>query len=204
LLDHQVHDGLANLVDARVGRVLSRQYDAVNAQRLVLRVVLDRDLALRIRQEDSPIRRPTNLAHPAHQTVRIHERCRHQLRGFVHREPEHEALIARALSVPVRHAARDVRGLRLYRREHSATVGVEPRRGARVTNLANRAPRDRRDVEARAGGDLAAYDDEAGLAKRLAGDAAQWILLEACVEHRIGNRVADLVGVPFAHRFGSK
>ncbi len=52
--------------------------------------------------------------------------------------------------------------------------------------------------------DLAADDDQVTLGVGLAGDAAVFILLQTGVENRIGNGVANLVGMAFADRLGGK
>ena len=46
--------------------------------------------------------------------------------------------------------------------------------------------------------------DEAGRGRGLAGDTAVGVLLENRVEHRVGDLVADLIGMTLGHRFGSK
>ena len=63
-----------------------------------------------------------------------------------------------------------------------------------VADLANRFARDLFDVELRLGGDLAADDHHVRLDVGLARDAAELVLREAGIEHRVGNRVGDLVG----------
>ena len=47
------------------------------------------------------------------------------------------------------------------------------------------------------GGDLAADDHDVALGVGLAGHAALGVLLEAGVEHRVGNGVTNLVGMSF-------
>src|SRR5439155_13236197 len=49
-------------------------------------------------------------------------------------------------------------------------------------------------------GDLAADDDRACHRRGLARDAGLGILLDALVEHRVGDLVAELVGVTLGHR----
>jgi hypothetical protein len=67
-----------------------------------------------------------------------------------------------------------------------------------VADLADRGARDLLEVELGLGGDLAADDDHVRLDERLTGDAAVLVLRQAGVEHRIGNRVGDLVRMAFA------
>lgn len=49
-----------------------------------------------------------------------------------------------------------------------------------------------------------ADQDHAGGGEAFAGDAAVPVLFEAGIEHRIGNLIADLVGMSFGHGFGRK
>ena len=57
-------------------------------------------------------------------------------------------------------------------------------------------------VHVRRGGDLAGHHGHAGGDQRLAGHAARGIIGEDGVEHRIGDRVGDLVGMTFGDGLG--
>lgn len=46
--------------------------------------------------------------------------------------------------------------------------------------------------------------DHAGRRRDLAGDMRVFILFQDCVEHRVGNLVAYLVGMPFRYGFRSE
>ena len=52
--------------------------------------------------------------------------------------------------------------------------------------------------------DLAADDDQVALGVGLAGDAAVFVLGQTGVEDRVGNRVANFIGVTFTNGFGRK
>ena len=64
--------------------------------------------------------------------------------------------------------------------------------------------RDLRDVDIAARGDLAHDVDKAGGDGRLAGHAAVGVFFKDRVEHRIGDLVADLVGMPLGDGFGGE
>src|SRR5208282_3233206 len=100
--------------------------------------IAHRDLAFRVRTE------PRNLALLAerrqvfHQMMRHRDRHRHQLRRFVARKTEHQALVARALflveSLALGNALRDIGRLWLDRGQNRAIVAVKAALGAVVTD----------------------------------------------------------------------
>ena len=53
-------------------------------------------------------------------------------------------------------------------------------------------------------GNFAADDDDVAFGVGFAGDPAMFIAGQAGIENGIGNRVANLIGVAFANRFGGK
>src|SRR5690606_24877068 len=171
-------------------------------------VVLQGDLALGVRAEEIYLAGLAHVGHPPHQLVRIHDRRRHQLGRLVDGVAEHQALVARALllvgAFALGHALRDVGRLRLDRREHAARLPVEAHRRARVADVFDRAAREPPEIHARLRRDLTADDHEARLAEGLASDAAQRILLQASIEHGVGNGIANLVGMSLADRLRSK
>ncbi len=145
------------------------------------------------------------------EAMREHDRCRHQLRRLVGRIAEHDALVARALlggflalGLLGVHPLCDVGRLRGEDVLHENLVGVKHVVVVHVTDLADGIAGDLHVVEFRLGGDLAADDGDIALHVGLAGDAALRVLREAGVEHGVGNRVGDLVGVAFADGFRGK
>ena len=96
---------------------------------------------------------------------------------------------------------RDVRRLVLDRGEHAARLAVEPELGVRVPDLGHGPPDHRRDVDPAVGGDLAGHDHEARRHECLARDAAVGVDREQGVEHRVGELVGELVGMPLGHGF---
>src|SRR5206468_8913641 len=71
-----------------------------------------------------------------------------------------------------------------------------------ISDLAHGLTDDLLVIECRIGRDLACEHDRVALAQGLAGDAALRVLLEAGVEDRVGDVIADLVGVTLGYRFG--
>ena len=82
-----------------VGGVLRRHDDGVEADGLVVLVVLDGDLGLAVGAEVRDRAVLADLRQPAREVVREVDRQRHQLGGVVARVAEHEALVAGALTV---------------------------------------------------------------------------------------------------------
>ena len=85
------------------------------------------------------------------------------------------------------------------------TFSVVSQNGSRrvgVADLLDRLADDLVVVELGVGRDLAGEDHVVALDQRLARDAALRVLLEAGVEDRVGDVIADLVGVTFGHRLG--
>ena len=68
----------------------------------------------------------------------------------------------------------------------------------RIADVADRLSSDGVEVELRFGGDFAADHHQIALGVSLAGDAAEFVLRQAGVQHGIRNGVADLVRMAFA------
>src|SRR6185503_21121979 len=132
---------------------------------------------------------------PARELMRELQRERHELRRFVRRVPEHDALVAGAARVD---AHGDVAGLFADELDDLHAVGVERLGGVRIADLADGAPRDGLILDVCIGTDLAGEHDLSGLAQHLARDAAAGIALEMCVEDGISDVIADLVRMAFA------
>jgi hypothetical protein len=160
--------------------------------------VLDGDLGLAVRTQEIELALAPGLGEPLHQAVGQRQRQRHELLGLPHRVAEHHSLVARAARVD---ALRDVGGLRVDRGDDRARLVVEPELGARVADLLDRLPHDRRQVDVRLRRNLARDEGDAGGDQGLAGDASGRIVAENGVEDGVGDLVGDLVGVPFRHGF---
>jgi hypothetical protein len=83
-------------------------------------------------------------------------------------------------------------------------VGVEDVIIVHVADLAHGIAHDLDIIQFGFRSDLAADDDDVAFGVGLASDPAVGILRQARIEHRIGNRVANFVGVTFPNGFGRK
>ena len=148
------------------------------------------------------------------QPMRGMDRQRHQRGGVVAGVAEHEPLVAGAEEGEVLggrvaarleggvHALGDVRGLGADGDLHAAGVRVEALLGGVVADLADHVAHDRRHVAVPGGAHLARHVHEARGDHGLDRHARTGVLGEQVVEDRVGDLVADLVGMPPGDRFG--
>ena len=138
---------------------------------------------------------------------------RHKLARFVAGVAEHHALVAGAVGEIVALAALlalerfvdahcDIGGLLVDGREHRAGLAVKAELRAVVADVAHNVAHDLRDIDVAARGDLAHDENKTGRGGAFACDVAVGVLFENGVEHRVGDLVADLVGVAFGDAFG--
>ena len=73
-----------------------------------------------------------------------------------------------------------------------------------ITNVADRGANPLLKVNLRVAGNFTGQHDEISLGQRLAGDAAQGILLETRIENGIADGVADFIRMTFGDGFGRK
>ena len=186
----------------------------MHAHGAVLLVVLDRDLRLAVGPQ---IVDQTLLAHGGQalgQLVGQRNGQRHELRRLVAGEAEHHALIARAVVERavagllalerLVDAEGDVRALLVDVCDDGAGLAVKAVFCAVVADLAHGLAHDLRDVHVAVGRDLTHDVHDAGRDRAFAGDAAVRVLRQNGVEDRVGDLVADLVGMSFRHGFGCK
>ena len=173
--------------------------------------ILNGDLGFSVGAEPRNFARLADAAEFASKVVREHDGGGHKFRGFAAGEAEHEALIARSLlggllprSAAGINALGDIGALAGEGVHDVDAVGVEDVFGMSITNGADSGANELIVVQFRAGGDFPCDDDEVGLNKGFAGDAAEGVMGEAGIEHRIGDCVADFVGMAFADRLRRK
>ena len=197
-----------------VGGVLRRHNDRVEAHGLVVVVVLDGDLSLAIRTQvgDRPVL--ANLGQTTREVVREVNRERHQLGGVVARVAEHQALVAGALLVEVVDslagavlervvdALGDVGALRADRHADATRRAVETLLARVIADLEDRVAHDAGDVDPPGGGHLARDVHLTGRDEGLDGDAALGVLFEHRVQDRVADLVGDLVRVSFGDGLG--
>ena len=139
----------------------------------------------------------------------------HQLGGFVTGVAEHHALVPGAsegvlvgLAVfgfqGLVDAHGDVRGLGIDGGEHAAGVAVKAALGVVVANVLDHLADDGGDIHIAGGGNLAHDVDDAGGGGGLTGHVSLGVLLDDSVQNGIGHLVANLIGMAFCYRFGSK
>ena len=176
-------------------------------------LVGDRHLGLAVGPQVGHLPGAAHLAQAHREAVGQPDRQRHEVVVVVAGVAEHHALVARAERVELVFAAcavavlerdvnstGDVGALLVQRDQHRAGASVKALGAVVVADVEDRAPRDRRDVNDGARGDLAGDDAQAGREQRLARHARERVLGEDGVEHAVRDLVGDLVGVPFGHR----
>ena len=195
--------------------MLGGNHHGVHTQGTVLLVILHGDLGLSV---GTQIVGQTLLAHlsQAHgQLLGQGDGQGHELLGLVAGVAEHHALVAGAVVQAVVlsallglqalvHAHGDVGGLLVDGGDDSAGVAVKAELGAVVADIPHHVPGDLGDVHVAAGGDLTHDVDQTGGHSGLAGHTGGGVLRQNGVQHRVGDLVADLVGMSFGHGFRSK
>ena len=147
-LDDFVDAELFDLVVGGVGGVLRRDDDVGDADGLAV-LVDHRDLRLGVRAEPRCAAGLANLRQPPAESMREHDRRRHQLRRFVARVTEHQALIAGALlrrllalDLARVHALRDVGRLLRQQQVHEHPIRMKHIIVVDVADLADGLARD--------------------------------------------------------------
>ena len=206
-LDQVAADGLL----VRVRAVLGGQDDGVHAHGLAVQV-FHGDLALSIRAQVGQLAALADLAQAAGQAVGQGDGHGHELLGLVAGKAEHHALVARAdvhlaLGAALERVADahgDVRGLLVQLQHHAAGRGVKAAGAVAVADVGDGLADDRFVVHIGLGGDFAHDQHEVGRGDRLAGDAGHGVLGQVRVQDRVGDLVADLVGVSLRDGLGGK
>ncbi len=118
----------------------------------------------------------------------------HQFGGLVGGVTEHHALVAGAAGV---HALRDVAGLLVDGRDDGAGVGVEAIEGVVIADGGYNTAHQALQIDIGLGGDFAGDDNQAGGRQSFGGDTAIGVLLEACIQNRVGDLISDFVRMAF-------
>ncbi len=200
-LNHVLQDVGAQLLVSDGLGVLGRDDDCIHTHRLVVRVVLDRHLALAVGTQVGHLAVLANLAQPLRQLVRQRDRCRHQFGGLVGRVTEHHALVACAAGI---NAHGDVAGLFVDGRDDRAGVRIETIERVIVANRRDRSTHQALKVHIGLCRDFAGYHHQPGAGQGLACYTAVGVLREAGVKNRVGNLVGDLIRMPFGDRLTCK
>ena len=178
--------------------MLCGENDRINTNNFAV-VVLEGDLAFRIRAQPRQGAVFTHFSLTLHQTVRIGDRRRHQHVGFVSGVAKHQALVARALfqRIGTVNALVDVRRLFTDGAQHRAGVGVKAHIGMHVANFTDRVAGDLFDINPCAGGDFTTDQNHTGFDVGFTCYARFRILFEDRIQHGVGDLVSNFVGMPF-------
>ena len=178
--------------------------------------VFDSDLRLSVRAD--VVQQPglADGGQLLHQPVRQIDGARHQLIGFVAGKADHHPLVSGAGgpaggaggAAPFLqgggHAGADVGRLLAHMGDDAAGVAVDAVLHIGVANLPHHPPGDGVEVDGRLGGHFAGDHNQVLGRHRFAGHAAHRVIPQRRVQHRIGNLVAQLVGVALGDRLGGE
>ena len=183
-----------------VGGVLGRDHHGVDAVHLAVHVP-ERDLRLGIRTQPRQAAVLAQLCLALHEAVRVVDGRGHQVGGFVAGVAEHQALVAGALfevqALAFVHTLGDVLALLVIADHDGAAAVVDAVVGVVIADALDGVACDLDVVDIGAGGDFTGEHDQTGVAQRLGGDPAVFVLRENCVENRVRDLVGDFVGVTF-------
>ena len=186
-----------------LGGVLGGDDDGVDAHGAAVFVVLHGDLGLAVGPQIVHQALLADLGQALGQLVAQGDGQGHQLRGLVAGVAEHHALVAGAAHLVVG-AQGDVGGLLVDAGDDAAGVAVEAVLGPVIADVPHHVPDDLGDVHIALGADLAHHVDKAGGHGGLAGHAAVGVVFQDGVQHRVGDLVADLIGMSLGDGLGSK
>ena len=218
LADHVGDEEAPDLVIFYIFRVLGRDDDVRHADGPTV-LIKNGNLAFCIRAQPLDLAAFADAGEFASEAVGEHDRCRHEFGSLIAGVAEHESLIARALFLGSFagggfgvHTLRDVRALAGQVVIDKDTVGMKDVVVIDVSDFADRCPDDLADIEGgiqrgafqARHGDFATHDDHVAFDKSFAGDPARAVEGQAGVEDRVGNGVANFVGMAFANGFGGK
>ncbi len=218
-LEHVLADvGIQRLLEVDAVGVLSGDHHGVQPGGHVV-LVFDGDLRLAVRPQVGQRAVLADLSQPPRQPVCQRDRQRHQLRGVADRVAEHQALVAGALRVQRVRGALDARLVRgvdalgdIGRLTADADVDAA---GLAVEALVRVVVADIEDALANGVGDvgegllgrrrhLTDHVHLPGGHQRLDGDTGARVPGQQRVEHRVADRVTDLVWMPLGHRFAGE
>ena len=199
-LDNTLQDAFPKGLGADACRVLSGNNYCVNAHGFRA-IIFDRHLRFAVRTHEIQNSFASGFRQAQAKLVRGHDRKRHQFGRFVARIAEHQALIACPTRV---HALADVRTLARQFDGHLAIVRSEAAVRIGVADSQYRFTDNLFHIGLGGGRNLARDPDVLVFYHRLASYPAAWIGGQHAVKNRVGNLIADFVGMPFGDRFGGK
>ena len=208
--DELFDNELLDLAMRDVLTVLGRNYYGSDPDGFVL-TILNGYLGFGVGSEPGDFARLADAAEFTSEVVREHDWGGHKFRSFAAGKAEHETLIACSLlrgflprSAAGINTLGDIGALAGEGVHNVDAVSVKDVFGMSITDGADGGANELIEVQFSAGGDFPCDDDEIGLNQGFAGDAAEGVLGEAGIKHRIGDSVADFVGMAFADRLRGK
>ncbi len=195
--------------------MLGRDDYGIHADGNVIIVIFHGNLGFPIRAEIGELAVFPHLGQAARHFVRQRNRQRHQLGGLVAGIAEHHALIARAgcqlgfgvaflAFERVVHAERDIGRLLVNGSQDGAGVAVKAVFRAVVADFADNGAHYLGDIDIAVGGNFTHDGNDTGSAGRFAGNAGIGVVFKHRVENRVGNLVADFIGMPLGYGFRGK
>ena len=200
---------------AIIRRVLGRNHDGHGGHRHFV-FVAQGHLAFGIRLQERRHAAVTVIRHLLEDAVRIIQRRRHQIRGFIGGVTEHDALVAGAFVLVAAgiDALGDVRRLRVQVVFKGQILPVEAR--LFITDALHRLAHGALDFFLRARFPITGHIDHAAAThftgqydavcggQRFAGDTRFRVLGQEQIDDGVGNLVRHLVGMAFGHGFGGE
>ena len=187
--------------------MLAGEHHGVNAVGFAVDITHG-DLAFGIGPQKGQLAAFAKLRLALHHAVRIVDGRRHEFGCFVAGVTKHQALVARAsVHVVVRgvvDALGDVIGLFVIGHQHGAAFVINAVVGVVVTDAFDGVTRHLDVVDMGVGGDFTGQHHQTGVAQCFSSYAGFGVLLEDCVQNRVGNLVRHLVGVALRDGFGGE
>ena len=209
-VDNVLADILVDLLLRNLFVMLCRNDDRLEADRLVVLVILNGNLGLAVCAEIRQSAVLADFSEFSGKLVSEVDGIRHVLRGLIRRIAEHHALVAGAdrFDLLVGHlilsclkrfvdAHRDIRGLLIQCYKYCAGISVKTLAGVVVSDLADGIADNLLIINNRLGCDLAGYQNKTGAGCCLTCYPAHRILCHAGIKDGIGNCIADFVGMSF-------
>ena len=158
-------------------------------------------LGFRVRSQHGRLARFADLGQTFEDRVRILDRRGHQCVGLTAGISEHDALIARAIGIDT---LRDMRGLFVQQVGDFHRLPVET--VLLVSDAFHSFARDLLDPahDMFRAAHLTADDNAVRGGKGLTCNAREWLLRQKCIDDRIRDLIADLVGMALGYGFRSK
>ena len=195
--------------------VLGGEDHCVQAHRLVILIILHRDLGLSVRPQVGKRAVLADLSQASCQLVGQGDGIGHILLRLVGGVAEHHALISRADGVQLLlghmllpcllglqslvNAQGNICGLLIDGGDHAAGIAVKAILCPVIADLPDGLPDNLLDVYIGAGGNLSHNQHQSCGDGRLAGHPAHGILLHQGIEDRVGNGIADLIRMSLCH-----